>query len=131
MYSEKISERFQSLKNAGMVTNADAVGQVGAIGTGDLVKVYLRIVDGVITDAKFKTLGNVYTLVASDVLCDLLKKRSIENALLIKSEDILKELDHGIPENKLKIVDLVQSVIADAIEDYHKKQAKAQLNVKK
>ncbi|GEM_PF-637312 len=131
MYSEKISERFQSLKNAGMVTNADAVGQVGAIGTGDLVKVYLRIVNGVITDAKFKTLGNVYTLVASDVLCDLLKKRSIENALLIKSEDILKELDYGIPENKLKIVDLVQSVIADAIEDYHKKQAKAQLNAKK
>lgn len=131
MYSEKISERFQSLKNAGMVTNADAVGQVGAVGTGDLVKVYLRIVNGVITDAKFKTLGNVYTLVASDVLCDLLKKRSIENALLIKSEDILKELDYGIPENKLKIVDLVQSVIADAIEDYHKKQAKAQLNAKK
>ena len=130
MYNEIVSQRFQNLQNAGIVTNADAVGQVGSIGSGDMIKIYLRIVNGQITEAKFKTFGNVYALVASDIVCDLLKNRSIENALLIKSDDINKALN-GLPENKLYITDLVQSVIADAVDDYYKKLAKAKLNAKK
>lgn len=130
MYNEVISERFQNLKNAGMVTNADAVGQVGSVGSGDMMKIYLRVTNGVITDAKFKTFGSVYGLVASDILCDMLKKCTIENALLIKGEDIVKAMK-GLPENKMHIAELAQSVVADAVEDYYKKLEKAKLNAKK
>ena len=130
MYNEVILARFQNLQNAGIVTNADAVGQVGSLSSGEIVKVYLRVSKGVITEAKFKTLGGVITLAASDVLCDLLKNRTVETALLIKSEDIVKALN-GLPDDKLQIADLVQSVVADAIDDYYKKLAKAKLNQKK
>lgn len=130
MYNEIVSERFQNLKNAGMVTNADAVGQVGSVGSGNMVKIYLRIVKGLITDAKFKTFGGVYGLVASDILCDMLKNCTVENALLIKGEDIVKAMK-GLPENKMHIADLMQSVVADAIDDYYKKLARAKLNSEK
>lgn len=130
MYNEVILARFQNLQNAGIVTNADAVGQVGSISSGEMIKVYLRIAKGVITEAKFKTFGGVITLAASDVVCDLLKNQTVETALLINSDDIVRALN-GLPEDKLQIADLAQSVIADAIDDYHKKLAKAKLNQKK
>lgn len=132
MYNEIIQARFQNLKNAGMITGADAVGQVGNVGSGDMVRIYLRIVDGVIKDAKFKTFGSVYGLVASDILCDMLKNTRVEDALLIKSEDIVKALN-GLPDNKLHVADLAQSVVADAIADYRKKLERlaAKANVKK
>lgn len=130
MYNEVILARFQNLQNAGIVTNADAVGQVGSLSSGEMIKVYLRVEKGVITDAKFKTLGGVITLVASDIVCELLKNLPIENALLIKSEDIVKALS-GLPDDKLHLADLAQSVITDAVDDYYKKLAKAKLNQKK
>lgn len=131
MYNDVISERFQNLKNAGMITGADAVGQVGSVGSGDMIRIYLRITNGVIKDARFKTFGSVYCLVASDILCDMLKNCTIENALLIKGEAIVKALK-GLPDNKMHIAELTQSVVADAIEDYHKKQERlAKTNVAK
>ena len=130
MYNQVILERFQNLQNAGIVTNAEAVGQVGSISSGDMIKIYLRVAKGVITEVKFKTFGNVYALVASDVLCDMLKNCTLENALLIKSGDIVKALG-GLPENKMYIADLAQSVVKDAVDDYYKKLAKAKLNAKK
>ena len=130
MYNQVIFERFQNLQNAGIVTNADAVGQIGSISAGDLIKIYLRIVNGEITEAKFKTFGSVYTLVASDILCDMLKGRAIENALLIKGKDIVKAMN-GLPENKMHIPDLIEAVVSDAVDDYYKKLARAKANAKK
>ena len=129
MYSEVISERFQNLQNAGVVTNAEAVGQVDSV-DGGMIKIYLRVVNGVITEAKFKTNGGVYTFVASDFLCDMLKNRTIDDALLIKNDDIVKAMP-GLPENKMYVADLAQTVVANAVEDYYKKLAKAKLNEKK
>ncbi len=124
MYNTVIAERFQNLQYAGIVTNADAVGQAGSVGSGDLIKIYLRINNGVITEAKFKTFGTVYTLVVSDVVCEFLKNCTVEKALLINSTDINQALG-GLPGNKLHLADLAQAVIADAINDYYKKLAKA------
>lgn len=111
-----------------MITGADAIGQVGNVGAGDMIKIYMRIKDGVIKDAKFKTFGSVYCLAASDVLCDMLKNLTVQDALTIKGEDIVKALK-GFPENKMHIADLIQSVVADAIEDYHKKLEKLAKNI--
>ena len=130
MYNDFILERLQTLQNAGMVTNADAVGQVGNLGLGTVIKIYLRITNGVITEAKFKTFGGVFALVASDIVCDFLINSSIETALTIKNEDIVSAMD-GLPEDKLHIADLVQSAVVDAVDDYYKKLAKAKLNEKK
>ena len=130
MYNAVILERFQNLQNAGIVTNADAVGQVGSVSAGDMIKIYLRVNKGVITEAKFKTFGGVYTLVASDVVCDLLKNLTVDNALSITSDHVVNVLQ-GLPEDKMFIADLAQMVITDAVNDYHKKLAKAKLNQKK
>ena len=130
MYNSVVLARFQNLQNAGIVTNADAVGQVGSIGSGDMIKIYLRIVNGTVTDAKFKTFGGVITLAVSDVLCDLLKNRPIENALQIKSDAIVKAL-HGLPNDKLQIADLAQAAAVDAVEDYYKKLERIKLSKKK
>ncbi len=120
MYNEIISKRFETLKNAGMITGANAVGHVGSVGAGDMIRLYMQIDNGVIKDAKFKTFGSVYSLAASDVLCDMLKNCNIQDALQIKGEDIMNSLG-GFPDNKKHIADLIQSVIANAIDDYHKR----------
>ncbi len=130
MYNSIVAERFQNLRNAGMITGADAVGQVGSVGAGNMIKIYLRIDNGVIIEAKFKAFGSVYSLVACDMLCDMLKNSPIEDALKIKSEAINDALG-GLPENKLHIADYVQSVAIDAVEDYYKKLERMKLNSKK
>lgn len=130
MYDASILERLKTLNYAGIVTNADAVGQVGSIATGCLMKLYLRIDNGVITEAKFKAFGGVFVLVACDILCEFLTNSSIETALSIKSDDIVAALP-GLPEDKLYMAVLAQSVVSDAFDVYYKKLAKAKLNEKK
>lgn len=130
MYNEDVLSRFHDLQNTGIVSNADAVGQVGSVAAGNMIKIYLRIVDGVITEAKFKAFGGVFTLVASDIVCDFLINSSIENALTIKSEDIINAMK-GLPEDRIHIADLAQSAVVDAVDDFYKKLARAKLNQKK
>jgi len=130
MYDATILERLKNLEYAGIVTGADAVGQVGSIATGSLMKLYLRIDNGVITEAKFKALGGVFVLVACVILCEFLTNASIETALTIKSDDIVSALP-GLPEDKLYMAVLAQSLVGDAFDDYYKKLAKAKLNEKK
>ena len=115
MYNEIILERLNTLQNAGIVTNADAVGQVGNLGLGTVIKIYLRIENGVITDAKFKTFGGVFALVASDIVCDFLINSSIETALTIKDEDIVKrrdaEFEHAFVLNEHRITSVKISFV--------------------
>ena len=131
MYSNSLLKRLQNLEYAGIVTNADAVGQVGSIALGDMIKLYLRIVDeNIITEAKFKAFGGVYTLVGCDLLCDLLINTSLETALTIKGEDIITALG-DLPKSKLHVADLIQLAVVDAIDDYRKKLAKLKSNQEK
>ena len=74
--------------------------------------------------------GGVFALVASDIVCDFLINSSIENALTIKSEDIINAMK-GLPEDKIHIADLAQSAVVDAVDDFYKKLARAKLNQKK
>ena len=130
MYNDVVLNRLYNLQNTGIVSNADAVGQVGSVGAGNLIKIYLRIINGVITEAKFKAFGGVFTLVASDIVCDFLINSSIENALTIKNEEIINAMN-GLPEDKIHIADLAQSAVVDAVDDFYKKLARAKLNQKK
>lgn len=123
MYNEIVMERFQNPRNAGMIINADGVGQVGNVRCGDIMKIYLRIEKGVIQDAKFKTFGCVSAIASTDVACDMIKGKTVEQALKITNQDVIDEL-HGLPDVKIHCSVLAQEAIAEAVSDYYKKLEK-------
>lgn len=123
MYNEIVMERFQNPRNAGMIINADGVGQVGNVRCGDIMKIYLRIEKGVIQDAKFKTFGCVSAIASTDVACDMIKGKTVEQALKVTNQDVINEL-HGLPDVKIHCSVLAQEAIAEAVSDYYKKLEK-------
>lgn len=120
MYSKKILERFQKPKFAGEIENPDAVGEVGNIKCGDIMRVYLKIKDNKIEDIKFKTYGCVAAIASSDVLCEIAKGKKLDEALKITSRDVVKKLGE-VPAIKLHCSILAQDALKKAIEDYKKK----------
>ena len=130
MYNEIVMERFQNPRNAGMIINADGVGQVGNVRCGDIMKIYLRIEKGIIQDAKFKTFGCVSAIASTDVACDMIKGKTIEQALQLTNQDVINEL-HGLPDVKVHCSVLAQEAIAEAVKDYYKKLEKEKENKKK
>jgi len=131
MYNEKVLKIFNESKNAGMIKNADGVGKVGNVRCGDIMKIYLSIdKNEVITDAKFKTFGCVSAIASTDVACDLIKGKKVEEALKVKNKDVLAVLG-GLPAQKIHCSVLAEETIAAAVADYRKKQAKAKTTGKK
>ena len=106
-----------------MLKNAEAVGKVGNIKCGDEMKLYLKIENGTIVDAKFKTFGCVSAIASLDVACDLLKDKTLEAAAKIKNQDILKILGE-IPAQKIHCSFMAEEVIAAAITDFNKRSEK-------
>lgn len=127
MYSQKVLNIFKEPKNVGLIKNASGVGQVGNAKCGDIMKIYLKIENEIIVDAKFKTFGCVAAIASTEIACDKLKGKSIEEALKITNEDILKEMG-TIPTNKIHCSVLAKEGIEEAIKDYYKKQEKLNKN---
>lgn len=125
MYSKKVLDIFKEPKNVGLIKNASGVGQVGNAKCGDIMKIYLKVENNVIIDAKFKTFGCVAAIVSTDIACDKLKGKTIEDALKITNEDILKEMGE-VPTNKIHCSVLAKEGIEEAIKDYYKKLEKQQ-----
>ena len=123
MYSEEVMKIFQNPTNAGMIKGATTTGQVTEKNFGDIMKIYLKIENEVIVDAKFKTYGCVASIVATNIICDKVKGKTIENALNITSQEILDEMG-DIPENKKYCAVLAQEVVKEAIDNYYKKLEK-------
>ena len=123
MYTEKVMDIFANPKNVGIVCNADGVGKVGNVRCGDVMKISIKVENDVITDAKFKTFGCVSAIASSDVACDLIKGKTIEQALKVTNDDVLKVLG-GLPEPKVHCSVLAKEGIEEAVKDYRKKQAK-------
>lgn len=125
MYSKTILDRFQNPKNAGAVSGANAVGEAGNPACGDIVKMSLKISEnGIIENAKFKTFGCSASIASSDIACDLIKGKSIDDALKISSADIVKVMG-DLPAHKMHSAILAEEVIRVAIEDYYKRKEKA------
>lgn len=123
MYSENVIERFTNPKNTGMIKNADGVGTVGNPTCGDIMKIYLKIENEKITDAKFKTFGCAAAISSSDVAIDLIKNKTIDQALKVTNKDVLAQLGE-LPAQKIHCSILAQEAIQAAVEDYRKKQRK-------
>jgi nitrogen fixation NifU-like protein len=131
MYTEKLMQRFANPKNAGMVKNANGVGKVGNTTCGDLMKVYFKINENeVITEAKVKTFGCAAAIVSSDVAMDLVKGKTVAEALEVTNQDVLN-LIGPVPQNKVHCSILAQEAIAEAIKDYRKNKLKAEMAAKK
>ncbi|OGF31592.1 iron-sulfur cluster assembly scaffold protein [Candidatus Falkowbacteria bacterium RIFOXYD2_FULL_35_9] len=118
-YTEKLIEHFKNPHNQGDIKDADAVGEVGNMKCGDIMKVYLKINNDKIDDIKFETLGCAAAIATSSVLTDLAKGKSLDDALKISKQDIVDVLG-GIPAPKFHCSILAEEALKKAIENYKK-----------
>ncbi len=116
-YSEKAMDHFLNPKNMGSIEDADGVGNVGNPRCGDLMTVYIKIDEEKITDIKFKTLGCAAAIATSDMVCEVAKGKTVDEALKITFQDILNELG-SLPPVKVHCADLAQEGLRAAIDDY-------------
>ena len=124
MYSKEIIERFKNPKNAGTLRGANGVGKVGNAACGDIMKMYLLINDnGIIEDAKFKTFGCCAAIASTDCACDLIKGKTIDEALKVTNKDVFNILG-TMPPHKIHCSVLAEETIRDAVEDYYKRKEK-------
>ena len=117
MYTEKVIDHFTNPRNVGELADANAVGQVGNPVCGDIMKMYLKIEDGVIKDAKFKTFGCCAAIATSSVSTELIKGRTIDDALKLTNKEVIDELG-GLPPQKIHCSVLAEEAIKKALSDY-------------
>lgn len=119
-YTEKVMDYFLNPRNMGEIPGANGVGEVGNPRCGDIMKMYLKIENGVVVDAKFKTFGCAAAIATSSVATELIKGRKIEDALKITNKDVIDYLG-GLPVPKIHCSLLAEQSIKSAIEDYYKR----------
>lgn len=122
-YSEKVMDHFSSPRNVGKLDDADGVGEVGNAKCGDIMKIYLKINDGVITDVKFNTFGCGAAIATSSIATEMIKGKTVEEALKLTNKAVIEALD-GLPPAKVHCSVLAEEAVKAAIADYYKKQGR-------
>lgn len=117
MHSQKVMDHFQNPRNVGSIEDASCVGNAGNPADGDTIRLYLKIEEGRITDAKVKVFGCPTAIAAASVLTELVIGKSIEEALGVRNQDVSAALG-GLPEGKLHCSVLAEAVLEDAITQY-------------
>ncbi len=120
MYSEKVMEHFTNPRNVGEIENPDGVGEVGNAKCGDIMRMYLKIEDGVIEDVKFKTFGCGSAIASSSMATELIKGKTIDEAMNLTNKAVADALD-GLPPVKMHCSVLAEQAIKSALLDYSKK----------
>lgn len=123
MYSEKVMDHFSNPRNVGEIADASGVGEVGNAKCGDIMKVYLQIEDNIIKDVKFKTFGCGAAIATSSIATEMIKGKTLEEALQLTNKAVIEALD-GLPPAKIHCSVLAEEAVKAAIEDYMKKQGK-------
>ena len=121
MYSEKVMDHFKNPRNVGEIENASGVGEVGNPVCGDIMNIYLKIEDNIITDAKFKTFGCGAAIASSSMATELVKGKTLEEAWEVSNKAVAEALE-GLPPIKMHCSVLAEEGIHKAINDYRKKQ---------
>lgn len=121
-YSEKVLDHYQNPRNVGEIEDADGVGVVGNPVCGDMMKITIRVENGRIADIKFKTFGCGAAIATSSMVTELVKGKTIEEALQVTNKDVADALD-GLPPIKMHCSLLAEEAIKAAIEDYWERQA--------
>lgn len=122
-YNEKVIEHYSNPRNVGEIPDASGVGEVGNPVCGDIMKMYLKIENGIITDVKFKTFGCGAAIATSSVSTELIKGKTVEDALKLTNKEVVNELG-GLPPVKLHCSVLAEEAIKSAIVDYYRKEGK-------
>ena len=121
LYSEKVMDHFRNPRNVGVLEDANGIGEVGNAKCGDIMKMYLKIEDSVITDVKFETFGCASAIASSSMATELIKGQKAEDAMTLTNKAVAEALD-GLPDYKMHCSVLAEEAIQAAIEDYHKKK---------
>ncbi|MCR5653978.1 MAG: Fe-S cluster assembly scaffold protein NifU [Ruminococcus sp.] len=120
-YSEKVMDHFANPRNVGEIENADGIGEVGNSKCGDIMKMYIEVNDGVITDVKFKTFGCGAAIATSSMATELIKGKTIDEALKLTNKAVMEALD-GLPPVKVHCSVLAEEAIRSAVADYYRRQ---------
>ncbi|MDD6995266.1 MAG: Fe-S cluster assembly scaffold protein NifU [Candidatus Borkfalkiaceae bacterium] len=120
LYSEKVMDHFRHPRNVGCIENADGVGEVGNAKCGDIMKIYLKIDGGTITDVKFETFGCGSAIASSSMATELIKGQPVEKALELTNKAVAEALD-GLPAYKMHCSVLAEEAIKRAVKDYYDK----------
>ncbi|QGP90749.1 Iron-sulfur cluster assembly scaffold protein IscU [Neomoorella glycerini] len=124
VYSEKVMDHFTNPRNVGEIENASGVGEVGNPVCGDIMRLYIQVEDGIIKDVKFKTFGCGAAIATSSMVTEMVKGKTIEEALQITNKAVAEALD-GLPAQKMHCSNLAADALHKAIEDFQNKSKKA------
>lgn len=125
MYSEQVMEHFRNPRNVGEIENPDGIGYVGNAVCGDVMELYIRVEDGIIVDAKFKTFGCGAAIATSSMVTELVKGKKVEEALKISNRAVVEALG-GLPAIKMHCSVLAEEALKSAIDDYLNKSKRGQ-----
>lgn len=120
LYSEKVMDHFRNPRNVGVIENADGIGEVGNPVCGDIMKIYLKIENNIITDVKFETFGCGSAIASSSMATELIKNKPLSEALQLTNKAVTEALD-GLPAHKIHCSVLAEEAIKKAVKDYYDK----------
>ena len=120
LYSDKVMDHFRNPRNVGIIEDADGVGEAGNPVCGDIMKIYLKVDDNVITDVKFETFGCGSAIASSSMATELIKGKPIDEAAALTNKAVTEALD-GLPIHKLHCSVLAEEAIKLALKDYYDK----------
>ena len=120
LYSEKVMDHFRNPRNVGVIEDADAIGEVGNAKCGDIMKMYLKIEDGVVSDVKFETFGCGSAIASSSMATEMIKGKPLSEVKKLTNQAVTEALD-GLPAHKLHCSVLAEEAIHSALENYYTK----------
>lgn len=123
LYSEKVMDHFMNPRNVGKIDDADGVGEVGNAKCGDIMKIYIKVDNDLISDVKFQTFGCGSAIASSSMATELIKGKPVSEALELTNKAVVEALE-GLPTHKIHCSVLAEEAIKSAIEDYQTKKEK-------
>lgn len=119
-YSEKVMDHFRNPRNVGEMEDADGIGEVGNAKCGDIMRMYIKVKDGIITDVKFMTFGCGSAIATSSIATEMIKNKHISEALKLTNRAVVEALD-GLPAHKIHCSVLAEEAVKSAVKDYYDK----------
>ena len=122
LYSEKVMDHFRNPRNVGVIEDANGIGEVGNAKCGDIMKMYLKIEDGIVKDVKFETFGCGSAIASSSMATELIMGQPVSEVRKLTNKAVAEALD-GLPDYKMHCSVLAEEAIRSALEDYKKKKS--------